>query len=101
MPILRYQVGDVAVWSDRRCGCGRGLPLLERLEGREADYVLTPAGELISGISLTENFALHVPGLAQLQIIQETVHRFVFRIVPASDFPHHTFPPIWDLLPHR
>src|SRR5262249_18305868 len=67
MPILRYQVGDVAVVSDRRCDCGRGLPLLERLEGREADYVVTPAGELISGISLTENFAVQVPGIAQLQ----------------------------------
>jgi len=64
MPILRYQVGDVAVWSDQVCPCGRGLPLLERIDGREADYVVTARGELISGISLTENFALHVPGVA-------------------------------------
>jgi phenylacetate-CoA ligase len=86
MPIIRYQVGDVAALSDRVCSCGRGLPLLERLEGREADYVVTPAGELISGISLTENFALHVPGVAQFQIIQETPRRFRFRIVRGSDF---------------
>jgi phenylacetate-CoA ligase len=86
MPLLRYQVGDVASWADRPCPCGRGLPLLERVEGREADYVVTPAGELISGISLTENFALHVPGVAQLQIVQETVDRFVFRIVRGTEF---------------
>jgi phenylacetate-CoA ligase len=86
MPILRYQVGDVAVVSDRGCGCGRGLPLLERLEGREADYVVTPAGELISGISLTENFAVQVPGIAQLQILQESLSRFVFRIVRSPAF---------------
>src|SRR5262249_22049091 len=86
MPILRYQVGDVAVLSDRRCPCGRGLPLLERLEGRGADYVLTGAGELISGVSLTENFALLVPGLAQLQIVQETTQDFLFRIVRGPDF---------------
>jgi len=86
MPLLRYPVGDVAVLSERRCPCGRGLPLLERLEGREADYVVTADGELISGISLTENFALHVPGLAQVQIVQETVRRFRFRIVRAPDF---------------
>jgi phenylacetate-CoA ligase len=101
MPILRYQVGDVAVWSDRRCACGRGLPLLERLEGREADYVLTPAGELISGISLTENFALHVPGLAQLQIIQETVHRFIFRIVHGPDFGDDSLRRIGELVAER
>jgi phenylacetate-CoA ligase len=86
MPSIRYQVGDVAAMSDRICACGRGLPLLERLEGREADYVVTPAGELISGISLTENFALHVPGVAQFQIIQETLRRFRFRIVRGREF---------------
>jgi phenylacetate-CoA ligase len=86
MPLIRYQVGDVAVWSGRRCRCGRGLPLLERVEGREADYVVTPAGELISGISLTENLALHVPGVAQLQIVQEEPARFLFRIVRGPGF---------------
>jgi len=86
MPIIRYQVGDVAAFSDRICSCGRGLPLLEQLEGREADYVVTPAGELISGISLTENFALHVPGVVQFQIIQEALRQFRFRIVRSPEF---------------
>jgi phenylacetate-CoA ligase len=86
MPMLRYQVGDVAVWSARECPCGRPFPVLERIEGREADYVVTADGELISGISLTENFALHVPGLAQVQIVQEAVDRFHFRIVRGPDF---------------
>jgi phenylacetate-coenzyme A ligase PaaK-like adenylate-forming protein len=86
MPILRYQIGDVAVAADRRCPCGRGLPLLDRLEGREADYVVTPAGKLISGISLTDHLGTQIPGVAQLQIIQETVDRFRFRIVRGPDF---------------
>jgi phenylacetate-CoA ligase len=101
MPILRYQVGDVAVLADRTCPCGRGLPLLERLEGREADYVVTASGELISGISLTENFALHVPGVAQLQIIQETVRRFVFRLVPGPDFGPDSVRRIAELVAER
>jgi phenylacetate-CoA ligase len=86
MPILRYQIGDVAVPADRRCPCGRGLPLLDRLEGREADYVVTPAGKLISGISLTDHLGTQIPGVAQLQIIQETVDRFRFRIVRGPEF---------------
>ncbi len=86
MPLLRYQVGDVASWSARPCPCGRGLPLLERVEGREADYVVTPAGELISGVSLTDHFAVHIPGVAQVQIVQEEVSRFVFRIVRGPEF---------------
>jgi phenylacetate-CoA ligase len=86
MPMIRYEVGDMAVWAGRPCSCGRGLPLLERIEGRVADYVVTPRGELISGISLTENFAVLVPGIAQLQIVQESIDYFVFRIVRGPDF---------------
>ena len=50
-------------------------------------YVLTPRGELVSGISLTENFAMLIPGLAQLQIIQEQVDRFP-ALFPGHDLIH-------------
>jgi phenylacetate-CoA ligase len=86
MPLIRYQIGDVVVPSDRVCKCGRGLPLIERVEGREADYVLTPAGRLISGISLTENFALLIPGTAQVQIVQESLTELRIRLVPDDAF---------------
>jgi len=86
MPIIRYQIGDMAKWSREPCPCGRGLPTIDGIEGRVADYVVTATGELISGISLTENFAVLIPGLAQLQIVQETVHKFLFRIVKGPDW---------------
>jgi len=86
MPLIRYQIGDVVEPSERVCPCGRGLPLIERIEGREADYVLTPAGRLISGISLTENFALHIPGAAQVQIVQESLTTLRIRLVPDDRF---------------
>jgi len=86
MPLIRYRVGDVASWAKGSCSCGRAFPLLERIEGREADYVVTASGHMISGISLTENFATLVPGIAQLQIIQEDVSRFRFRIVRSAEF---------------
>ncbi len=86
MPLIRYQIGDVVMPSSRRCTCGRGLPLIERVEGRDADYVITPAGRLISGISLTENFALLIPGTAQVQIVQESLTELRIRIVPDEQF---------------
>jgi phenylacetate-CoA ligase len=86
MPLIRYQIGDAGVWAERPCPCGRGSAVLESIEGREADYVVTADGRLISGISLTENFAVLVPGVAQIQIVQETVDRFLFRIVRSADW---------------
>lgn len=101
MPILRYKIGDVAVAGDRKCPCGRGLPLIERVEGREADYVVTPSGALISGISLTENFAGLIPGLEQLQIVQEAVDRFRFRVVRGPGFGPASEAKIAELVAER
>jgi phenylacetate-CoA ligase len=86
MPLIRYRIGDVVVASSRHCRCGRGLPLIERVEGRDADYVVTPSGRLISGISLTDHFGCNVPGAAQVQIVQESLTVLRIRIVPDDDF---------------
>lgn len=97
MPIFRYEVGDTASWAVEECPCGRTLPLLERLDGRIADYVVTKHGEFISGISLTENFAQQIPGLAQLQIVQEDVDRFVYNVVRGPDFDDRSLRRISEL----
>lgn len=81
MPIIRYEVGDIGVLSSRLCRCGRGLPLLEKLEGRAADYIYTPEGKLISGISLTENFASLLEGVGQIQLIQDARDHLLIKIV--------------------
>lgn len=101
MPILRYEVGDTAGWAMEPCPCGRGLPLLARIEGRVADYVITRTGEYVSGISLTENFACMVPGIAQLQIIQEDIDLFTFNIVRSTEFNDASLRKIAELVGER
>ena len=86
MPLIRYRTGDVVELAHGDCPCGRGLPRLAKVMGRDADYVVTPSGDLISGISLTENFAMHIPGAAQVQIIQETLALIRIRLVPGAEF---------------
>jgi phenylacetate-CoA ligase len=41
MPLIRYENQDMGVLTDRRCNCGRGLPLIESLYGRMMDFLLT------------------------------------------------------------
>jgi phenylacetate-CoA ligase len=91
MPMIRYKVGDVGVPSLKTsCPCGCAYPIMESLEGRVADYVVTPDGIYISGISLTENFAMQLPGVKQMQILQEKVDFLVFRIVKGEQYSEQT-----------
>jgi len=101
MPLFRYEVGDMAAWSAQPCPCGRTLPVLEKIEGRVADYVVTRSGEFISGISLTENFALQIPGVVQMQIVQEAVDRFVYNIVRDANFAEASVARIAELTRER
>ncbi len=86
MPIIRYKVGDVARMSVKPCSCGRSYPLVESIEGRIADYIRTPEGQFVSGISLTENFAMALEGVKQLQIVQKAFDRLIFRIVRGREW---------------
>ncbi len=86
MPFIRYKVGDVGVPSARTCCCGCTYPLMESVQGRIADYVVTPEGEFVSGISLTENFAMHLDGVKQVQIVQERLDHLLVRLVRGDDY---------------
>ncbi|MDX9715174.1 MAG: hypothetical protein RBT37_07075 [Dissulfurispiraceae bacterium] len=88
MPMIRYKVGDVGILSDlKTCECSCSYPIIESLEGRVADYVVTAEGNYISGISLTENFAmLLTEGVKQLQIIQESIDHLIFKVVKGEGF---------------
>ena len=71
MPMLRYEVGDRGVPSDRICECGRGLPLMESITGRTADFLVAEDGSKVAGISLIENTLTRLPGIHQMQLIQD------------------------------
>ncbi len=70
MPFIRYSVGDIGGLSDKRCPCGRGLPLLSVIEGRRIDCIVLPDGKSISPYLLTCAIE-DIPGILRYQIIQE------------------------------
>lgn len=81
MPLIRYVVGDMAVASGKTCGCGRGLPLLERLVGRRADFLKRRDGSLVAGVSLVERTLTAIPGIDQMQIVQDELAALSVRVV--------------------
>jgi phenylacetate-CoA ligase len=92
MPFIRYDIGDTAV-AGRACSCGRGLPTLERLEGRTTEHIRTPGGRVItSGILGTLLFVRQsfLPYVAEYQAIQTRPDTVVLKLVPTARFDHDT-----------
>jgi len=82
MPLIRYAIGDRAVFSDEQCACGRGLPLLERIEGRTDDLLVMPNGEHVSPRRV--NVLDGIAGVDQYRIIQTKKDRITAEVVPAG-----------------
>lgn len=90
MPLIRYRVEDVGVLSDRTCSCGRTLPMLERLEGRVADFLKKPDGGQVAGISLVERTLTKVPGVEQMQLVQEDLFEIKINRVKGPEYTPDT-----------
>jgi phenylacetate-CoA ligase len=88
MPFIRYRLEDLAEIADRPCSCGRGLPLLRRVTGRTADFLKRSNGSRVAGISLIENTLTRIPGIEQMQIVQESLSHIRVRLVPGPEFSH-------------
>jgi phenylacetate-CoA ligase len=86
MPFIRYRIEDIGVPSERRCSCGRGLPLMERVTGRVADYLKRRDGSMVAGISLVERTLTAIEGIEQLQVVQPSIDQIVLNVVRAADF---------------
>ncbi|MBT3700718.1 MAG: phenylacetate--CoA ligase family protein [Alphaproteobacteria bacterium] len=44
MPLIRYEIGDHAIMGEP-CNCGRGLPVIKSILGREQDVLVLPDGK--------------------------------------------------------
>lgn len=86
MPMIRYQIGDRASWSEKiRCPCDRGLPLLAGIEGRSMDVIKTPSNKKLGGTFWTILLKTR-PGIKQFQIIQEDIRGIIVYYVPDKTF---------------
>ena len=75
MPFIRYRIGDMGSWSEKECPCGRGLPLLEKIEGRVFDLIHTPSGNSISGTFWTLLLRHISQDIVAFQVRQESIDR--------------------------
>lgn len=72
-PLIRYELSDSVVRSDRRCACGRTFALIEGVQGRREEVVHLPAREG-GTVSIHPNVfhdVLDRVGAGEWQIVQE------------------------------
>ena len=86
MPLIRYRIGDMGVWEEGQCPCGRGLPRLRQVSGRVTDFLVGSDGRLVSGVYLATYVVARRPSLGQVQIRQEEAGKVRYRIKPGPSF---------------
>jgi len=93
MPLIRYRIGDIGAISSKKCQCGRGLPLLETIEGRDDSFLVLPSGNILSPrhvVPLIEKFSQ----ISEFRLVQEEKDRVVLYVV---DNPSITLSVIADV----
>jgi len=86
-PLIRYRTGDFAVVAaDQSCPCGRSMPVVEEIVGRQEDQIVTPDGRV-------QHYFYKVfqglEGIVQSQVIQHSLDRITIRMVVDEQFGPH------------
>jgi phenylacetate-CoA ligase len=82
--LVRYEIGDTAIWSDQPCSCGRNhLPVLQQITGRLEDIVVGIDGRQIVRF---HGIFIDLPHVLQGQVVQEALDEFTVRVVAEDGF---------------
>ncbi len=85
MPFIRYRVKDVATLDFKKCTCGRGLPTLSKIEGRDTDILVTPSGKQLTFYFFAGYFEW-VKSVDMFQFAQNGINEIRLKLVPNERF---------------
>jgi phenylacetate-CoA ligase len=79
MPLIRYDIGDYAE-AGAPCPCGRGLPVIRRILGRQRNILTLPDGKR-RWPSFPSSYWSHLATIRQLQLVQRSPERVDVNVV--------------------
>lgn len=82
-PLVRFEVGDVAVLGGNPCSCGRPGRIVERIDGRLEDYVIRPDG---SRVGRLDHVFKDLEAIREAQILQHEHGQVEVRVVRGPDY---------------
>jgi phenylacetate-coenzyme A ligase PaaK-like adenylate-forming protein len=80
MPFIRYRIGDLGLLTDSVCPCGRGLPLIRRIEGRVLEVLRTRDGKTIPG-EFFPHLLKDIGEVQEYQVQQRNLEEVVLSVV--------------------
>ena len=83
MPFIRYLTGDVGRLKTGRCACGRGLPLMDVVQGRQTDFLYLPDGTIKHALSVIYPLR-ELPEIRQFRITQHDNYDLTVDVVNAN-----------------
>ena len=84
MPLIRYDLGDYAEVG-KACTCGRGLPVLDRIIGRQRNMFILPSGRKIWPSFVMAKDEDPLPP-HQFQVVQKAIDQVEIRMVVDAPF---------------
>jgi phenylacetate-CoA ligase len=84
MPLVRYEIGDYAIAANGSCPCGRTLPLVGPILGREINLFTDSRGRRFVPWPLFRPLTVR-EFIKQSQLVQRGVGRFLVRFVADRD----------------
>ena len=84
MPLIRYEILDYAEVGGE-CPCGRGLPVLKRIVGRQRNMITHPDGSQ-HWPSFPASTWSHIGPIRQMQMIQKEPDYIVINLVAEKTF---------------
>lgn len=79
-PILRYDSGDIGVYTKKICSCGRGFELLDSINGRSREFLTAANGKRVHG-AIFSYLVRENPWINQYQVYQEKEGYIEIRII--------------------
>ena len=107
MPFIRYDPEDMAT-AGGQCSCGLGFPLINKIEGRGIESLITPAGQVISPSDLGQHLFVtlnYIDCFLKYQAEQNELDKVIFRFVPLraldEEAKNHLYNNLKELMGNR
>ena len=91
MPIIRYEIGDMAILGPEKCSCGVILPSFRKVTGRITEHFIQS-----NGTTVPAEYFIHLLGVVcnkgeieKFQVVQEDYDKIRIAAVTGKELPDH------------